>query len=53
MTKIREILLTPILSYTLHIIQTFPYLYIEDVWLTGLLRAELGIEPVGVTVNTA
>ena len=34
-------------------IQTFPYLYIEDVWLTGLLRAELGIEPVGVTVNTA
>ena len=34
-------------------IQTFPYLYIEDVWLTGLLRAEMGIEPVGVTVNTA
>ena len=35
--------------------QTVPYLYIEDVWLTGILRSKMGIIPIdmyGVRANT-
>ena len=30
------------------ITQGFPYLYLEDVWLTGLLREKMNIEPVDI-----
>ena len=26
--------------------QTVPYLYIEDVWVTGILRSKMGITPI-------
>ena len=26
--------------------QTVPYLYIEDVWVTGILRSKMGISPI-------
>ena len=45
----------PCLIFLHQVAQTVPYLYIEDVWVTGILRSKMGITPIdmyGVRANT-